>query len=157
MKELLSFFRVTTMIQLVLKIRDELAMMMMMVMMSASVQGIPLCVLTGQTILSAGRRRRYEQAGLWLAATGFLLVTSLKMETGCLRAGLHRLSFHIENKIQDQRCLLAPNWRFVHFVDVQIECNYICIVSFETLSVNAAQNKNFVIFCTFFFCFSPDK
>lgn len=62
MKELLSFFRVTAMIQLVLKIRHEL--MMMVMMMSASMQGIPLCVLTGQTILSAGRRLRYEQAGL---------------------------------------------------------------------------------------------
>lgn len=79
-----------------------------------------------------------------MAATGFLLVTSLKMETGCLRAGLDRLSFHIENKIQDQRCLLAPNWGFVHFVDVSIEFSFICIISFETSSVNAAQNKNLV-------------
>lgn len=100
MKKLLSFFRVINMIQLVLKIRDKMmmAMVVMMIMSSASVQGIPLSVLSGQSVsgLSGGRRLQYEEAGLRLAATGFLLMTSLKMETGCLRARLDRFSFHIE-------------------------------------------------------------
>lgn len=67
-KELLLLLRVITVIQSVLKMRDKI----MMVMMSASVEGIPLSlslslsVLTGQRIssLSAGRTQRYEEAGL---------------------------------------------------------------------------------------------
>lgn len=35
-----------------------------------------------------------------MAATGFLLVTSLKMETGCLGAGLDRFGFRIETKFK---------------------------------------------------------
>lgn len=76
------------MIQLVLKIGDE-----MIVMSSVSMQGIPVSVLSG-------RRRWYEEAGLRLAATGFLLMTSLKMETGYLRAGLDRFSFYIETEFK---------------------------------------------------------
>ncbi|TKS85964.1 Pyridoxal kinase [Collichthys lucidus] len=45
-------------------------------------------------------RRRCEEAALRLAATGFLLVTSPKMETGSLRAGLDRFGFHIETKFK---------------------------------------------------------
>lgn len=88
-KEVLSLFWVITMIQLVLKKRDK-----MIVMSSASVQGIPSSVLSGRRI--SGRSRRCEEARLRLAATEFLLTTSLKMETGSLRAGLDRFSFHIE-------------------------------------------------------------
>lgn len=96
------------MIHLVLKRRDE--MMIMMMVMSAGVQGIPLSLsLCWQDKESQAcqqaRRRRCEEAGLRLAATGFLLVTSPKMETGSLRAGLDRFGFHIEANFK-----MPPVW-----------------------------------------------
>lgn len=54
-KELLLLFRVTA--AMMRKMRGEIVM----VMMSASVEGIPLSLSTS---LSAGRRGRYEKAGL---------------------------------------------------------------------------------------------
>lgn len=73
-KELLSLFRVITMIQLVLKIRDK---MMMRMMMSASVQGIPLCADRTENLRKQGydwlpqdsswwRHWRWRQAALEL-------------------------------------------------------------------------------------------